>query len=77
MTRAPSVHWHGENPYIRICAGGLADYFASHCFRESVICLALQISCVMAPIGQYTHQERGLNRIMVTNPSTVEVSITL
>ena len=38
---------------------------------------ALQISCVIVPIGQYTHQERGLNNIMVKNPSTVEVSITL
>ena len=28
-------------------------------------------------MGQYTHQERGLNRIMVNKPSTVEVSITL
>lgn len=38
---------------------------------------ALQISCVMVPIGQYTHHERGLNKSMVTKPSTVEVSITL
>lgn len=38
---------------------------------------ALQISCVMVPIGQYTHHERGLNKSMVKKPSTVEVSITL
>lgn len=37
----------------------------------------MQISCVMVPMGQYTHQERGLNKIMVRNPNTVEVSITL
>ena len=36
---------------------------------------ALQISWVMVPMGQYTHQLRGLNRTMVTSPSTVEVSI--
>ena len=38
---------------------------------------ALQMSWVMVPMGQYTHQERGLNSSMVTKPSTVEVSITL
>ena len=38
---------------------------------------ALQISCVMVPMGQYTHQLRGLNSIMVSRPNTVEVSITL
>ena len=38
---------------------------------------ALQISWVIVPMGQYTHQLRGLNRTMVTSPSTVEVSITL
>ena len=41
------------------------------------LCFALQISCVIVPMGQYTHQERGLNSSIVTNPSTVEVSITL
>lgn len=30
----------------------------------------------MVPIGQYTHHERGRNSTIVTNPSTVEVSIT-
>lgn len=44
--------------------------------RESA-CSALQISCVIVPIGQYTHHERGLNNIIVTNPSTVDVSMTL
>ena len=28
-------------------------------------------------MGQYTHQDLGRNRTMVTKPSTVEVSITL
>lgn len=37
----------------------------------------LQISWVMVPIGQYMHQERGLNKIIVTSPKTVEVSMTL
>ncbi len=46
-------------------------------FCDQVTCLALQISCVMVPIGQYTHQERGLNKSMVTNPRTVDVSIML
>ena len=40
-------------------------------------CLALQISCVIVPMGQYTHQLRGLNSTIVIRPSTVEVSITL
>ena len=34
-------------------------------------------SWVMVPIGQYTHQLRGLNSTMVIRPRTVEVSITL
>ena len=38
---------------------------------------ALQMSWVMVPIGQQTHQLRGLNSTMVARPSTVEVSITL
>ena len=38
---------------------------------------ALQINCVMVPMGQYTHQLRGLNSTIVTNPNTVDVSITL
>ena len=38
---------------------------------------ARQMSWVMVPMGQYTHQERGLKRIIVTSPSTVDVSITL
>ena len=37
----------------------------------------LQINCVIVPIGQQTHQLRGLNSIMVIKPRTVEVSITL
>ena len=49
----------------------------SYCFCDAVTFLALHISCVMVPIGQYTHQERGLKRTMVRNPSTVEVSMTL
>ncbi len=39
--------------------------------------LALHMSCVIVPMGQYTHHDRGLNSIMVINPSTVDVSITL
>jgi len=35
------------------------------------------MSWVMVPMGQYTHQLRGLKGIIVINPSTVEVSITL
>ena len=30
----------------------------------------------MVPIGQYTHQDRGRNNTIVTNPRTVEVSMT-
>jgi hypothetical protein len=47
------------------------------CFCDPVTFFPLHISCVMVPIGQYTHHERGLNKIMVTKPSTVEVSMTL
>ena len=39
--------------------------------------LAVQISCVAIPIGQYTHHDRGRNRAIVMRPSTVEVSMTL
>lgn len=38
---------------------------------------ALQISWVMVPMGQYTHQDRGLKSTMVTSPRMVEVSMTL
>ena len=38
---------------------------------------ALHIICVMVPMGQYTHQERGRNRTMVARPRMVEVSMTL
>ena len=38
---------------------------------------ALQINCVIVPIGQYTHQLLGLNKIIVIKPKIVEVSITL
>lgn len=41
------------------------------------LCFALQMVWVMVPIGQYTHQERSLYKIMVINPKTVDVSITL
>ena len=44
---------------------------------RSFLLFALQISWVMVPMGQYTHQLRGLNRTMVASPSTVEVSMTL
>ena len=50
---------------------------AYYCFCDVVTFFALHISCVIVPMGQYTHQERGLNKAMVRNPSTVEVSITL
>ena len=46
-------------------------------FCDEVTFFALHMSCVIVPIGQYTHHERGLNRIIVTNPRTVDVSITL
>ena len=39
--------------------------------------MRIQIPCVIVPMGQYTHQDLGRNRTMVTKPSTVEVSITL
>ena len=55
---------------------GSVSYFA-YGFCDVVTFLALHISWVMVPIGQYTHQERGLYKIMVKSPSTVEVSITL
>ena len=45
--------------------------FAGCYLDEEPAFLALHISCVMVPIGQYTHQERGLNSIIVTKPSTV------
>ncbi len=38
---------------------------------------ALQISWVMVPMGQYTHQDRGLNKSIVSKPNRVEVSMTL
>jgi hypothetical protein len=38
---------------------------------------ALHIICVMVPMGQYTHQERGRNRTMVARPRMVDVSMTL
>lgn len=44
---------------------------------ELSLCLALHMSWVMVPIGQYTHQDLGLKSTMVKNPSTVEVSMTL
>lgn len=50
---------------------------SSFCPQPMQLYFALQMVCVMVPIGQYTHQERGLNSAMVTSPNTVEVSITL
>lgn len=35
------------------------------------------MSCVIVPIGQYTHQLLGLNNTIVINPKIVEVNITL
>ncbi len=32
--------------------------------------------CVIVPIGQYTHQDRGRNRTMVKRPKTVDVIMT-
>ncbi len=46
-------------------------------FCDNVTFLALHINCVIVPIGQYTHQERGLNKSIVRKPRIVEVSITL
>ncbi len=43
----------------------------------SFLLFALHIIWVMVPMGQYTHQLRGLNRTMVISPRIVEVSITL
>ena len=51
--------------------------FPPHCASALPCARALHIICVMVPIGQYTHQERGLNSTMVTMPSTVDVSMTL
>ena len=39
--------------------------------------LYLQMDWVIVPIGQYTHQERGLNKTIVMRPSNVEVNIRL
>ena len=36
-----------------------------------------EVNCVMVPIGQYTHHDRGLNNTMVIRPSIVEVSMML
>ena len=63
-----------------ICKGSLPAgrvLCPDHGFGDGAMFFALHISCVMVPIGQYTHQERGLNKTMVKKPSTVEVSITL
>ena len=46
-------------------------------FCDETACFPLHMSCVIVPIGQYTHHERGLKRIIVTSPKTVDVSITL
>ena len=49
-------------------------YYSFFCFEAF---LTRQMSWVIVPMGQYTHQERGLKRSMVISPNTVEVSITL
>ena len=51
-------------------------YFSAHPLSH-VPAFALHINCVIVPIGQYTHQLLGLNNTIVTNPSTVDVSMTL
>ena len=58
-------------------SGYIFGILSAYCFCIAVVFLALHISCVMVPMGQYTHQERGLHKTMVKNPKTVEVSITL
>lgn len=60
---------------MKYCHKGL--FYLNSYFCDEFLLLTLHISCVMVPIGQYTHQERGLNSAMVRIPSTVEVSITL
>ena len=38
---------------------------------------ALEINWVIVPIGQYTHQDLGLYKIIVITPNIVKVSIML
>lgn len=45
--------------------------------EDNSLYLPLQISCVVVPIGQNTHHERGLYSIIVIKPITVDVNITL
>ena len=45
--------------------------------RSDFLFRTWQINCVMVPMGQETHQLRGLNKTRVSSPRMVEVSITL
>ena len=40
-------------------------------------CFALQMNCVMVPMGQYTHQERGFHSNREIRPNTVDVIMIL
>lgn len=44
--------------------------------HEDPFARADEISCVIVPMGQNTHQERGLNSSMENRPITVDVSMT-
>ena len=62
---------------VRRCKVCMTDIFCCFLTAYPFPFRALQISWVMVPIGQYTHQLRGLNSTMVISPRMVEVSITL
>ncbi len=68
---------YGHDQYLPFFLFVSSVSYPAYCFCDEVTFFALHISCVIVPMGQYTHQERGLNKVMVKNPSTVEVSITL
>ena len=71
---------------IVVSIAGILAIFFSNVLRIYLICvliyfsifgfLALHMSWVMVPIGQYTHQLLGLKSTIVIRPRTVEVSMT-
>lgn len=61
----------------RLCIYFTFFMSSSAIFNRYFVSFTLQINCVIVPIGQYTHQLRGLNKIIVMKPNIVEVSITL
>ena len=53
-----------------------APHPALHPAHEEPFARADEISCVIVPMGQNTHHERGLNSSMENRPITVDVSMT-